>query len=220
MNAQYRIQQWFEGLESGRQMSREDVCFLMVQSRHLIDTAENPLDYRVVAFYADWTVHTAIDRSPVCFEVLRDITFAVAANMNPTRPDFTREISRLIGFPRLRAELKQLFGAYHLPTIIFDYRDNWRGFVQFLLWFVAGQPIMFPDTSKGKAKEIQDEILATYRPHNVYVSALAIVENNGVYNWMLQLRGDKDLRMIGQVEVAEEHDAFLPPPTVTPEGAG
>src|SRR5262245_34197506 len=38
MNARYRIEHWYERLgQPGGTMTREDVCFLMVQTRHLIE---------------------------------------------------------------------------------------------------------------------------------------------------------------------------------------
>lgn len=213
MNARYRVEEWFRRLgQPGERMNREDVCFLMVQARHLIEAADTPERYRVVAFYADWTVHSALDRSVVCFEVLRDVTRVLAENFNPTRPDITREISRIIGFPQLRSELMNLFRDNGLPTILFDYRENWSNFVMFLLWFLAGQPIGFPDNPTDRSKKIRDEILVLRSPHNMSVEAIAVVNHEGIYHWLLAVSGDKDIRMMGPVELAEPNDAFSIPP--------
>lgn len=213
MNARYRIEEWSHRLEQpGERMKREDVCFLMVQTRHLIERADAPERYHVAAFYADWTVHSALDRSIVCFEVLRDITRVLAENVNPTRPDLTREISRIIGFPRLRSELMNIFRDNGLPVVLFEYVENWRGFVMFLLWFLAGQPIGFPENPTGRAKKIREEMLALQRPHNIAVEALGVVNHEDVYHWLLRLSGDKDITMMGQVEIAEAAEAFSPPP--------
>jgi hypothetical protein len=57
MNARYRIDKWFERLrEPEEKMKREDVCFLMVQARHLIEASNRRERFRVAEFYADWTV--------------------------------------------------------------------------------------------------------------------------------------------------------------------
>jgi hypothetical protein len=168
MNARYRIEHWFERLaQPGGQMKREDVCFLMVQARHLIEASGTPERYPVVNFYADWSVHTALDRSPVCFEALRDITRAIAENMAPTSPDLTSQISRIIGFPKLRRELMALFLANNLSVVVFEFYENWKGFVMFLRWHLAGQPIGFPVKPTGAARRIREEMLALQRPHNV-----------------------------------------------------
>jgi hypothetical protein len=105
-----------------------------------------------------------------------------------------------------------LFRENELPTIIFDYYENWRNFVTFLLWFLAGQPIGFPDNPKGSAKKIQDEMLALPRPNNISVEALAVVNHESVYHWLLVISGDKKVRFVGQVEIAETEDAFFSPP--------
>lgn len=195
-------------------MKREDVCFLMVQTRHLIEKADVPERFRVAAFYADWNVHSALDRSAVCFEVLRDITRVLAESVNPTRQDLTRDISRIIGFPQLRSELMTLFRENGLSVVLFDYRENWRNFVMFLLWFLAGQPIGFPENPAGRAKKIRDEMLALQRPRDLAVKALSVVDHEGVYHWRLHVSLDKDITnitMMGKVEIAEAADAFSPP---------
>ncbi|MBN1152967.1 MAG: hypothetical protein JXA58_07140 [Dehalococcoidia bacterium] len=196
----------------GEKANREDACFLMVQVRHLIETADHPENFRVAAFYADWTVHSMLDSSPVCFEVLRDITRVLAENFNPTRRDFTTEVSRIIGFPKLRSELTELFRISGLPTVLFDYQENWRSFLGFLTWFLAGQPIRFPARPKGRAKQIRDEMLALKRPNNIIVEALAVVSLEGVPHWQLQVHGDKQFNVMGLIEMAEPVDAFVPPP--------
>jgi hypothetical protein len=213
MNARYRIDEWFHKLEqTGKQMQREDVCFLMVQARHLIEKTSSNERYRLVTFYADWTVHPALDRSSVCFEVLRDITKILAENFNQTKPDITREISTVIGFPKLRSELTNLFRDNNLPIILFEYLENWKGFVIFLLWFIAGQPIRFPTNLKGRAKDVKEEMLKLQRPHNIAVETLAVVEYRGAYHWKIEISGDKEITIIGQVEIAEDEANFLSPP--------
>jgi hypothetical protein len=216
MNARYRIKEWFHRLEqSNGRMNREDICFLMVQTRHLIETTDAPERYYVASFYADWIVHSTLDRSIVCFEVLRDITRVLAENFNPTRTDITREISRIIGFPRLRSELIDLFRDNGLSIIVFDYYENWRDFVAFLLWFLNGQLIGFPKNPKGQAKKIRDEMLTFQRPHNISVEALSIVNHEGIYYWQLRVSGNKEFTMLGQVEIAEDSDAFSTPPQIS-----
>jgi hypothetical protein len=213
MNARYRIEEWFRRLERpGEKMNREDVSFIMVQARHLIESADDPEDYRLARFYADWTAHPALDRSIVCLEMVRDISRILVENLSPTRPDFTREVSRIIGLPQLRSELMDLFRAHGLPTVLFDYLENWRTFVSFLLWFLKDQPIGFPHEPTGQAKKIHDETLALAGPHNMSVKSLAVVDHEGFPHWQLRMAGDKGLTIVGRLEIAEAPDAFSPPP--------
>ena len=213
MNAQYRIKEWFHRIEQpSEKMKREDVCFIMVQARHLIEMSNTPARYRTASFYADWIVHSALDRSVVCFEVLRDITRVLAENFDQTKPDVTREISQVIGFPKLRSDLMNLFRDNGLSIALFEYLENWNGFLMFLLWFLADQPISFPQIPRSQAKTIREEMLALQRPHNIAVESLAVVNHQGVYHWLLKISGDKEITIIGQVELAEAANAFSIPP--------
>ena len=144
--------------------------------------------------------------------MLRDIARVLAENANQTMFDITREISRVIGFPQLRLELINLFRKNGLPIILFDYRENWRNFVEFLLWFLNGQRIGFPEKLNHPTKKIHDEMLALKMPYNLAVEALAVVNHNGVYHWALFVAGDKEITMMGQVEIAEAEDSFSVPP--------
>lgn len=51
-------------------------------------------------------------------------------------------------------------------------------------------------------------MLALQRPHNISVEALAVVNREDVYHWLLRVSGDKEITMMGQVEIAEAADAF------------
>jgi hypothetical protein len=207
MNAVHRIREWFEQLDrTGGRMQRQDVPFLMTQVRHLIEVAPTPADYRTANFYADWLLHSEIDRSPVAFEVLRDVTRVILGNLNPTGP-LTTLISRVIGLPKLRAELTELFRLNRLPTVLFDYRDNWRGFVMFLVWALAGQPLQFPVEPTSRIAKVKAELPAD-RPYHLTVEALAIVNHHGVFNWALHVSGEKDVTVMGQVELGEDAGAF------------
>jgi hypothetical protein len=220
MNAQYRIEEWFNRIEQpGGGMKREDACFLIVQARHLIEASGTPDKYRVAAFYADWTVHTSIDRSVICFEMLRDITRVIAENSDSASPNFTTYISRVIGFPQLRAELINLFLDNNLPILLFEHKENWQNFVKCLLWFLAGQPIQFPENPTRRSREIRDEMLNIPMPHNLRVEALAIIiqddmfnNQKDVYHWILKMCGDKEINLIGPVGIAETDEAFSHPP--------
>ena len=182
-------------------MAREDACFLMVQVRHLIEGSETPDNYRVAEFYATWTVHTELDRSIVCLEILRDITCVLAANFNPTSPDLTSQISQVIGFPRLRSELVKLFIENKLPLVIFEHWENWKNFVGFLIWHVIGQPIGFPERLTGRAKTIHAEMMALPRPSNIAVDKLMIIAHADTPHWFLQLSGDKTVNMMGLLDI-------------------
>ena len=176
-------------------MQREDVCFVMVQARHLIE-------YRTTAFYATWIVHTALNRSEVCFEALRDVTKLIAANMNPTSANLNVQISQVIGLPRLRGEMIALFKAHGLPTVLFDYYENWKAFSMFLIWHIEGQPVGFPAKPSGTALAILKEMEA----HAFRVESLAVHEVEGKYQLLLGVGGQKQITISREDIVKEVAD--------------
>jgi hypothetical protein len=215
MNAQHRIKQWFHRVEEheGR-MEREDVCFLMVQARLLIESSVAPQRYRIVEFYADWTVHTVLDRSPACSMTLRDITRLLAENWGPTTVDITSEVSKIIGFPQLRAGLIALFQENDLPVVLFEFSENWKGFVGSLLWLLEGKPIRFPEKPTRAAKVIREETIAIERPRDMVVEGLEIVNYEAKPHWLLHLSGEKAVTIMGVVSLGESAEAFSPSPAV------
>ena len=212
MNARQRIAEWFDRLNQGAKMSKEDVCFLMVQIRHLIETSSTRSNYRIASFYADWTVHSALDRSPVCFEILRDITRVLVESWAVTSADMPGKISGIIGLPKLRAELTTLFSEYQLPLAVFEYYENWKYFGAFLLWHIEGQPITWPSEPRKAATAIRAEMLALPRPNNIASEALVIFRHEATYKWRLELSGDKAISIVGGLDSLEEPAAFRLPP--------
>jgi hypothetical protein len=55
-------------------------------------------------------------------------------------------------------------------------------------------------------------MLAFQAPYNLSVEALAVINDKGVYRWTLHVSGEKEITLIGQVEIAEDENAFLVPP--------
>ena len=81
MTTQDRIKNWIDRVsQPDGLMEREDMCFLMVQARHLLEESFKIEEYKVVEFYSDWMVHTKLDRSEVSVSILRDITKVIAKN--------------------------------------------------------------------------------------------------------------------------------------------
>ena len=192
-------------------MEREDACFLMVQARHLVEESQNSEQYRVIKFYADWVVHPELTRSRVCLETLKDITRVIVDNWNPTGPDMTTQVSQVIGIPTLRRELTALFRENKLPLQTFEYFENWKGFVGFFIWLLIDKPIGFPEVARGWAQEIKDEMIAMPKPVDVWVESLTITGIKSHPHWVLQLAGEKQLRMVGLLDLGENRESFRDP---------
>lgn len=199
--AQRRIEDWLSRLrESNGQMAREDVCFLMVQARHLVEASGTSSDFRAVAFFADWTVHSLLERTKGGFEVLHEITRILARNWSRGQEDVVTEVSRVIGFGRLRREMLALFRRFELPTVLFEVPENWLSVCGFLLWHLEGQRIEFPKKPTGWIAQTKAALLALSRPHDFAVDSLEIVRHENRPHWLLQVSGEKRFQIMGPME--------------------
>lgn len=199
MTTTERIQQWLHKVaERNGHVEQEDACFLMVQVRHLIEEDGQKDQYRTAQFYADWTVHTKLDRSELCLEILRDITAVLAENWGHTEKDVTAEVSKVIALSRLKSELITLFRANGLPIEPFDIAENWQGLAGLIVSFLLNKPVAFPaENPSRRAREIREEMMAIQRPANFWAESLLIIDFDGAPHWCVQLGGDKEVRIMG-----------------------
>lgn len=201
--AQRRIEDWLSRLrESNGQMAREDVCFLMVQARQLVEASGTGSDFSVVSFFADWTVHSRLDRNRGGFAVLQEITRILARNWSRGQEDVVTGVSKVIGFGRLRREMLALFRGFDLPTVLFEAHENWLSVCGFLLWHLEGQPIAFPEKPTGWIGQAKASLLALSRPRDLAVDSLEIVRHENRPHWLLQVSGSKRFRIMGPMELS------------------
>lgn len=200
MTAKDHIENWLQRLsEQNGDMDREDICFLMVQARHLIENHPGKAKYRTVEFYSDWIVHTHLDRSERCLSILRDITKVISENWGKTDKDIIEEVSRVIGLSNLRLELIELFKENSLPVDLFTIFDNWKGVASLLTYFLLDKPLIFPDEAKIRhkgLKKIIQETLDLKKPANFWIESISIIGTDSPY-WCLQLEGDKRVKLTG-----------------------
>ncbi len=209
MTTQDRIKNWLDRVsQNGDYMEREDICFLMVQARHLLEENSLREEYKVIEFYCDWMVHSKLDRSEVSVLILRDITKVIAKNWNPTSGYIVNEVSKVIGLFKLRTELIKLFKKYNLPTTIFEIEENWKNLVGSLTYFLANKPVSFPQENpikKTKLRMIWKEMIAFEKPANFWIENLAIISINDIPHWCVELGGDKrTTRIVGLLTLEKE----------------
>ena len=195
MTTQGRIKNGIERVsQQGGYMEREDACFIMVQTRHLLEESPKRKDYKVTEFYCDWMVHTKLDRSEISLSILRDITKVIVKNWNPTASNTVDEVSKVIGLPILRTELIKLFKEYSLPTVFFEIEENWKNLAEFLAYFLANKTISFPKENpikKTKLRIIWEEMISFKKPANFWIENLTIIGVKDIPHWCVELGGDK-----------------------------
>jgi len=196
MTTKDRIKNWLKRVsQPDGLMEREDIVFLMVQARHLIENHPDISKYKAIEFYSDWIVHTQLDRpSEIRLSVFRDITKSLSTHWTQSSGEVPLEVSRAIGLSNLRAELVALFEENQLPVEIFTIYDNWVNVVSFLTYFLANKPLNFPDEKKIQHKGFKEtikDILNMEKPANFWIKNLSIVGDKEVFV-CFEIGGDKN----------------------------
>lgn len=202
MTTEQNIKDWVDrALKKG--MEREDIIFLIVQVRHLIEGKHNISDYRAAELYCNWIVHTNLYSSDGGLFIIRDLMKVLANNWSKTKETVAEEISKVFGLSNLRLELTKLFKDHSIPTIIFSEDDNWKNMVGFLIYYLRGKPIHFPNGSKVKKQHLKDliyEIKNIEKPVDFYIKNVLIVGNKTPL-WCIELGGGKNTRILSPIEI-------------------
>lgn len=138
-------------------MEKEDVVFLMVQVRHLIEGKHNISDYRVTELYCNWMVHTALFSSDGDLLIIKELTNALVRGWTKSEK-LVQETSNVFGLSNLRTELTKLFYEHSIPTILFDDYENWKNLAGFLIYYLRGKPIHLPSKENIKKQRLLDLI--------------------------------------------------------------
>jgi hypothetical protein len=197
IDPQSHIKQWFSRHEhSDGTLLPEDVCFLMVQVRQLIEASGDKKRYRVPYFYATWMMPTELNHSATCRAILRELTQIIAQDPYPTSSTFPVRVSAIIGLHRLREQLLDLFGEKGLQGSIFNNDKNWNQFVKLLVSLVTDHPISFPIKQNKRAEGAHSEELAPPDGRSRNIKKMAIVDVEGEANLLLQVTGEKHYPLI------------------------
>jgi hypothetical protein len=208
MTAKDHIKNWIERI-SKKGMEREDIVFLMVQARHLVEDSPNRTKYKIIEFYCDWIVHTKLDRpTETRLIIFREITKIISANWNPTSPDIVNDISKVIALDSLKIELILLFQENDLPLELFNIHENWKYITGFLTYFLQNKLLIFPNQRKdtgGKFKTVINEILTYKKPADFWIKNISIRGMNGRPFWCIELGGEKDTtKLIGELFIKKD----------------
>jgi hypothetical protein len=197
------IKDWIDrATEKG--MEREDIVFLMVEIRHLIEGQYDISEYRATELYCSWIVHTSLFSSDGGLIILRELTRILAENWSKHNESLVYEMSNVFGLSGLRTELIKLFEKHSIPTVIFSEHENWKNIVEFLTYYLRGKPINFPSkksVKKQRLKELIEEIEGIKKPVDFYIKKVSIIGNDGPF-WCIELGGEKNTaRIVGELSV-------------------
>src|SRR3989344_1730859 len=202
MTTKDHIKEWFSRVsERGGYIEKQDIIFLMVQARHLIENHPDISKYKTIEFYSDWIVHTKLDRpSDMRLAIFRDITNALSKYWKSDARALHGEISKIIGLNSLRKELASLFQENDLNMELFSNHENWKTIAGALTYFLQNKPLVFPLENKGKFKTSIKAIMTIEKPADFWIKNLSIIGINDRPHWCFELGGEKNTtKIVGEL---------------------
>jgi hypothetical protein len=216
-NVRENLAAFLERIKSVGGMSDGDAVKVISLTRQLIEKTKRQGKYSVLNFYCNWCFHSSISGSNVCYRMLSSITDVFLSENGSKRVDIPLEVSKLLSIKDLRAQFRNLYQTEKLPTFLFDYLSNWRGFASQILKEIIHKPINFPDDkdiAKNKtASKIKSEILnkAGDRPmlmaQRLWLSDTE-GEKKGEVWWFVET--SPNVRICGKLAFTESVQDFLP----------
>lgn len=205
------IRDWIDrAAENG--MEREDIIFLMVEIRHLIEDQHDISEYRATELYCNWMVHTNLFSSDGGLIIIRELTRTLAKNWSEHNESLVHEVSKVFGLSSLRTELIKLFNKHSISIVIFNENENWENIVGFLTYFLRGKPINLPrkgSVKKQRLKELIGEIKNIKKPADFYIKKVSIVGTDSPF-WCIELGGEKNTTKIaGALSIEKDSWNYL-----------
>jgi hypothetical protein len=121
--------------------SRSDALRILPLSRELAEQRGELGVYPTVRFFADWSLHSKLDRASAR-SLLADLQGLVAAHWDGDMGEIVLGVSRLLSPYRLRDELVTLFGAASISTVLLGLPEPWTQFGSWILQDLLDKPII------------------------------------------------------------------------------
>lgn len=127
-------------------VSEADVVYLLVETRKLLEhTQKMIMDYPVLAFYTNWTVHTRLSRAhPGRKEMLDHINKAAFVNMHFDKKGssihVSLQMSKALSFYPLRKEMDIFFRNNDIRTDLVN-NTLWNRFILLLIEILIDTPL-------------------------------------------------------------------------------
>lgn len=125
-------------------LSDSDAVKIMSRTRQLLEIRKNQNDYPILNLYCNWCFHPTLSGSSTCYKILERITDIFIGDDGSNPMDIPRKISGIISMKELRSQFIALYCSERVPTYLFDYRSNWKGFAGQILKEIIFKTIEFP----------------------------------------------------------------------------
>jgi hypothetical protein len=124
----------------------EDLLFLLVKMRKLLERKELKRDYPALLFYCDWSVHAVMDRQGAK-DMLRQVDELIDRYLDGNR-DTLREVAALLSLAGLRTEIRRFCGHFGLPPYVVAYDDTWNRFRELFVRNISDCPLILNGPSR------------------------------------------------------------------------
>jgi len=119
--------------------SEEQVVYILVELRKILDTDPPPGDYYALKFYCDWAVHTMLDqkgaqtivrRFDAYQQFLDDMFYAKHGEaLTPTAPGLMEELQTTLQLSKFRAQLESFLDGCGLQSDLARDNSRWTEFL-------------------------------------------------------------------------------------------
>lgn len=124
----------------------EDLLFLLVKMRKLLERKELKRDYPVLLFYCDWSVHAVMDRHGAR-DMVRRVDELIDRYLDGNR-DTLREVAALLSLDGLRSEIRRFCGQFGLPPYVVTDDDTWNRFRELFVRNISDCPLILNGPSR------------------------------------------------------------------------
>ena len=133
-------------------LEEADVRSLMILMRKLLDQMPqaNQQPFLIIRLFANWAVHVEITKSNTGIRILSAINDALVTFKSADTDKMRLGISKEIGLPALRNEMKLFLNHNAIDDTIVTNNKVWAVFIAHLIEIIRDVPLSFPPISKLK----------------------------------------------------------------------
>ena len=172
-------------------ITQAQVVYLMVGIRKIMEQEGSGGAYPYLRFYADWVLHSQMDRNAIAKEILAlfdnalpHLKTGVELHKLPSR--FKRDFERIIKMERLEDELEAFLQKHTLPMLYETRTGGWTFFLHLYCKVIQNCPLIVTGTALNEVAKINvwlEDAIKTikheYGEEMLYKVNWDVTDNNG-----------------------------------------
>jgi len=163
------------------------------------------LQYRILMFYCNWSLHVRLDKG-IVQDILDDISTVLA---DPSEKAPNDRINEILSLARLRSEIRQVLNSAGIKSVLFDSHQDWKAFLDLLTPALLDKPLVRTRSTSLVVYAVKVDLyepdLSRLDPE--YISACSLRE--GAVFWRV-FAAPKDVTVTGPLVLPERPEEFSP----------